>query len=292
MSKFCYLGKINSSSAILIQPHKNSKAICRNISKANTVLSMNKRREITDEQKADAARLKAVFQARQKEAKAQGKKLTQADLGEMCGWESGQSAASQYLNAYVPLNIEALLRLSKALEFDPSDVSPSLASAIKSVPGTFQTTKAAGGSPSGDDYVLIPRYCVTGSCGDGYLNDHVEVNGGLAFRRDWIKQLGCKADDLYVIYAEGDSMEPYIFAGDIVLLDTGALEAKDRQVYALRRADGTISIKRLVQQVVGGWVIRSDNPDKSRHPDESVAESVLHEIPILGRVIWRGGGVG
>ena len=87
-------------------------------------------------------------------------------------------------------------------------------------------------------------------------------------------------------------MEPYIFAGDIVLLNTGALEPKDRQVYALRRADGTISIKRLVQQVVGGWVIRSDNPDKSQHPDESVAESVLHEIPILGRVIWRGGGVG
>lgn len=146
--------------------------------------------------------------------------------------------------------------------------------------------------PSKDDYVLVPQNNAIAECGAGYLNDHVEVNGGLAFRRDWIKNLGCKADSLYAIYARGASMEPHIFEGDIVLIDTGSVEPKDRQVYALRRPSGEISIKRLVQQITGSWVVRSDNPDKNNYPDEPVTEAVLHDMPILGRVIWRGGGVG
>lgn len=206
--------------------------------------------------------------------------MTQSDLANRVG--VSRAAITLWLQGEHGLKADNLLKVATALDCSPTWLQT----------GKETGSPSAGNAPAASDYVLIPRYCVTGSCGDGYLNDHVEVNGGLAFRRDWIKQLGCRADELYVIYAEGDSMEPYIFAGDIVLLNTGALEPKDRQVYALRRADGTISIKRLVQQVVGGWVIRSDNPDKSRHPDESVAESVLHEIPILGRVIWRGGGVG
>lgn len=155
-----------------------------------------------------------------------------------------------------------------------------------------ERTSSEPGSPSSADYILIPRYDARAACGDGYLNDHVEVNGGLAFRRDWVKGLGAKPDDLSVIYAEGESMEPYIFAGDVVLIDTGCVEPRDRQVYALRRQDGSIIIKRMIQHVLGGWAIRSDNPDKGKYPDEPVTESGLDEIPILGRVVWRGGGVG
>ncbi|MOA13864.1 putative HTH-type transcriptional regulator [compost metagenome] len=101
-----------------------------------------------------------------------------------------------------------------------------------------------------------------------------------------------KADNLYVIYADGDSMEPYIFEGDVVLFDGSDTEPRDRQVYAIRRPDGGISIKRIVQQLAGGWMIRSDNPDKSAYPDEQVSRATLHDMPILGRVIWRGGGIG
>lgn len=150
----------------------------------------------------------------------------------------------------------------------------------------------AGAPPSKADYVLIPQYLVKGGCGGGYLNDHVEVNGGLAFKREWIKRAGVKPESLYVIYADGSSMEPYIFEGDVVLFDTSTKEPRDRGVYAIRRPDGGISIKRLVRQLSGSWLVRSDNPDKACYPDEPVSETVLHELPILGRVIWRGGGIG
>lgn len=144
-------------------------------------------------------------------------------------------------------------------------------------------------TPSERDYALIPQFKVRGSCGDGYLNDHVEISQGLVFKRDWLARMKAKPENLLVIYAEGDSMEPYVFAGDVVLFDSSKLEPRDRQAYVIRRPDGGISIKRLIQQISGGWLIRSDNADKSKYPDEQLSESALHEIPILGRVIWRGG---
>lgn len=146
--------------------------------------------------------------------------------------------------------------------------------------------------PSEDAYALIPQYTAKGDCGDGYFNDHVEVKGGLAFRREWIKRMGAKPENLFVIYAEGCSMEPYIFDGDVVLFDWSDTIPRDRQAYAIRRPDGGISIKRIAQQLSGAWIIRSDNPDKSAYPDEPVSSAALHDMPILGRVIWRGGAMG
>lgn len=150
----------------------------------------------------------------------------------------------------------------------------------------------SGHSPSKNDYALIPQYDVRGACGDGALNDHVEVTGGLAFKRDWLRRMGAKPQHLFVIYATGSSMEPYIFEGDVVLFDSADTIPRDRQVYAIRRPDGSISIKRMAQQISGNWLIRSDNPDKARYPDEEVSPASMHDVPIIGRVIWRGGALG
>lgn len=147
-------------------------------------------------------------------------------------------------------------------------------------------------SPSEKDYALIPQFSAKADCGAGYLNEHVELTEGLAFKRDWLKRINAKPENLYIIYASGDSMEPYIFEGDVVLFDTSQTEPKDKQVYVIRRPDGGNSIKRLTQQLSGAWVIRSDNPDKNSNPDELASEESIHGMPILGRVIWRGGGVG
>ncbi|WP_375538599.1 S24 family peptidase [Pseudomonas brassicacearum] len=112
---------------------------------------------------------------------------------------------------------------------------------------------------------------------------------GLVFKRDWLARMKAKPENLRIIYAEGDSMEPYVFEGDVVLFDSSEIEPKDRQAYVIRRPDGGISIKRMIQQLSGAWMIRSDNVDKVKYPDEMLSENALHEIPILGRVIWRGG---
>lgn len=153
----------------------------------------------------------------------------------------------------------------------------------------LDSSRDANGSPSEADYAVIPQFKARGACGDGYLNDHVEVSEGLAFKRDWLARMKAKPENLRIIYAEGDSMEPYVFDGDVVMFDSSSVEPRDRQAYVIRRPDGGISIKRMVQQMSGTWLIRSDNTDKAKYPDEMLSESALHEMPILGRVIWRGG---
>lgn len=148
----------------------------------------------------------------------------------------------------------------------------------------------APGSPSEKDYALIPQYTAKGSAGNGHLNEHVEIKGGLAFKRDWLSRLGVKEHRCSVIYAHGSSMEPSIFDGEVVLIDHDDTEPRDAKVYVLQRPDGEIIIKRLIKQMAG-WVIRSDNEDKRRYPDEPISADSLQQIEVVGRVVWRGGGM-
>lgn len=151
-------------------------------------------------------------------------------------------------------------------------------------------SEPAPGAPSEKNYALIPQYTAKGSAGNGHLNEHVEVKGGLAFKRDWLARLGVKEHRCSVIYAQGTSMEPSIGDGEVVLLDHDDTEPRDGKVYVLQRPDGEIIIKRLIKQMAG-WVIRSDNEDKRRYPDEPISADSLQHIEVVGRVVWRGGGM-
>ncbi len=192
------------------------------------------------------------------------------DSGNLSRFERGLQGASQ----------ELLTKILEALDLSIADAR--LAAAKNPWPQSDR-------SPSKDDYALIRQYSASGECGDGYLNGHVELSEGLAFKRDWLARIGAKAENLAVMYASGDSMEPYIFDGDVVLFDTKDTEPRHGQVYVVRRPDCSVSIKRLVQQLAGDWVIKSDNPDRS---DEKVSADTIHELPFVGRVIWRGGNMG
>ncbi|AGA72624.1 MULTISPECIES: helix-turn-helix domain-containing protein [Pseudomonas] len=94
------------------------------------------RTPLSPEQLEDARRLREIYQARVRESRDDPSKpkLTQTEVGERCEWKSPQSTVSQYMNGKVALNLEALLKLSKALEFKIEDVSPSLAESLKDAP--------------------------------------------------------------------------------------------------------------------------------------------------------------
>lgn len=150
-------------------------------------------------------------------------------------------------------------------------------------PGPSQTENI----PSDDEYALIPQYSAKGACGPAYHNGHVEVRGGLAFKRDWLARLGLRPENLSVIAASGESMAPTIQDGEVLLIDHSDAEPRDGKVFALARGDELV-VKRLARDFAGGWIVRSDNPDKTRHGDMQVADTALR---IVGRVVWRGGGL-
>ena len=69
----------------------------------------------------EAARLKAIYKQRKKLDPT----LNQARIAEVCDW-AGQSVVSQYMTGKIPLNLTALLKFSKALQFKPTEVSERL----------------------------------------------------------------------------------------------------------------------------------------------------------------------
>lgn len=211
------------------------------------------------------------------------RKMSQASLAEAVGLD--QTTISNLERGKV-LSTSKTAQIARALGVDPHWLATGQGEMLSNV----ETAAAeANTSPSEADYALIPQLSANGHCGDGYLNDHVEVTGGLAFKREWLKRMGARPENLRVIYAEGDSMEPFIVDGDVVLLDLSKTEPTSQRVYAIRRPDGGISIKRLVQRFTGEWVISSDNPNKAKFQDEPLSLESASQVPFVGEVIWRGG---
>ena len=141
---------------------------------------------------------------------------------------------------------------------------------------------------SDHDYVLVNRVDVRPSAGEGALVFQEEEGPPLAFSAQWIKERGLKRRNLLTVKAQGDSMEPTIYDGDVIMLDSGFEQVVDGQVYVLRYGDD-LKVKRLFQRYDGSLIIRSDNEQK--YPPETVPAEANGRVAVIGRVVWRAGGV-
>ncbi len=247
--------------------------------------------------------MRAMYARRVKESKDRGDKpaLNQAEVGERCDWKSPQSTVSQYMNGKVALNLEALVKLSNALDFQPAEVSPTLAggitraadtksdSPISLPPSDIPFPESADIEPVAEKYAFVPQYSAKAAAGLGHENPHVESVATLAFKREWLRIKGVNPKNLIVIYADGESMWPTINDHDVLLIDKSRAEPADGHVFVMASADKGAIVKRLVQSPLGGWIIRSDNEDKDQYPDLLLSRSEINEHRIIGRVIWRGG---
>lgn len=208
---------------------------------------------------------------------------SQRALGEMCGWEgkSAQARIGNYEKDLREPGIDDLKKLARAL-------GTTVTYLIGETSIAEPNHRVESGEPD-PQYAVITQYTATGSAGDGYDNNHVEVKGGLVFKLEWLKRLNLKAENLCVIYAEGMSMEPTITDGDVLLLDSSQREPISGKIYALRRPNGEISIKRLIQTHTHGWIIRSDNRDDVKYPDEPATDTEIGHLQIEGRIVWHAG---
>lgn len=145
-------------------------------------------------------------------------------------------------------------------------------------------------TPDEADFALIQQLDVSASCGDGCLVDHVEVKGGLAFKRSSLQDFGVTESNARVIYASGGSMWPTIQDGCVVLINITDTTPREGKVYAICTPDGLLLLKRLVRDYVPSmqtqaWIMRSDNPDKKSHPDKLLPPD--DRTHIVGRAIWN-----
>ncbi|MCC0054298.1 MAG: helix-turn-helix domain-containing protein [Defluviimonas sp.] len=135
-----------------------------------------------------------------------------------------------------------------------------------------------------DTFALIPHHEVRASAGTGLVpveEGEVEL---LAFRRDWLRRMGVNPRQAALIVATGDSMEPSIPDGAIMLLDTAITEVRNGWICAIVR-DGELLVKRIQKKLDGSVLLISDN---ERYQAEEIGEDRLHQLHIAGRVRWVG----
>ena len=148
---------------------------------------------------------------------------------------------------------------------------------------SHDATSGAQGSYRADEFTTISAYQVEASAGHGSQITDEPLAEPMAFRTDWLRREGFEPAKLAVIRAKGDSMEPTINDGDVILVRLKNGEAPRDGLYVLR-LDGGLFVKRL-QFDLGGIRIISDNP-LYKSCDLSKAE--LTELDLVGRVVWAG----
>jgi phage repressor protein C with HTH and peptisase S24 domain len=286
---------MDSSSAAFYQQQNTSSAVCLDISSANTLIRMKIRRPLTPEEVAESARLKAIYEQRKSAAKAAGRNLTQADVAEACGW-SGQSAFSQYATGKVPLNVEALLKLAKALNFDASEVSSRLLSTVASVQqdriqpsvklGSIETWDDE--TPLDDDEVYVPfLHEVELAAGSGRFAIEENANSRLRFNKKDLRHNGVQFSNARCVKVGGNSMMPVLRDGATVGVNVGKnslSDIVDGEMYAINH-NGQLRVKQVYRIPIG---IRLRSFNRDEHPDEDYTFQQIQEqqISILGHVFW------
>ena len=130
---------------------------------------------------------------------------------------------------------------------------------IRYVPFVQGVGLAAGASAAADDEYLLSY---------------------VPFRDDWLRRHGLIAEHCRVIEVAGDSMEPTIENGAVILVDFQRTSRRRDKVFAVRTEDGPV-VKRLRRHDEDGWWLVSDNEDYTPRPWP-------RDAGVLGQVMWTG----
>lgn len=205
-----------------------------------------------------------------------------------------QGMVWQYLNAKAPLNLSAALKFARGLRCEVSEFSGRLAAEMIQ-PGNSQEVIALRNRPGEPaqlvsltehpDLLEVPRVKFKLSAGvSGFAIDVEEGNGKpIFFRQDWFKFHGYRPDDLFAVRISGQSMEPRLWEGDLVVINTASANPVDGEPFALNY-EGELVIKRL-RRDAGEWWACSDNPDQQRYAPKRCTE----DVKIIGMVVYRQG---
>ncbi|WP_233575581.1 S24 family peptidase [Noviherbaspirillum saxi] len=117
----------------------------------------------------------------------------------------------------------------------------------------------------------------------GFSTELEEVDDNpISFRINWLQSRGYAEEKLIAIRVKGESMEPGLYDGDTVVVNTADTKPKDGEVYAVNY-EGEAVIKRMVREI-GFWWLVSDNHDQRRFPRKQCMGDMCI---IIGKVVHK-----
>jgi phage repressor protein C with HTH and peptisase S24 domain len=137
--------------------------------------------------------------------------------------------------------------------------------------------------PRLDGLTFVPEFDLGYSMGGGSVLGDAVPRGVVPFQKDWLRSVaGGAFAELFVARGDGDSMEPTLKDGDVVLIDTSQKDIRQQdRIWAV--AWGDLGMIKRVRRMPGGtYNLMSDN----------AAVTPVHaadgEMFVIGRVVWIG----
>lgn len=209
------------------------------------------------------------------------------------GWTQGQLAAASDVSQGTIGNIESgqrqarasLVKISRALGVHYDWLADGVGDMFdeNARPSHIAMESEAVYLVDNPDFPAVRRVTLklqAGITGFAIEADPDEV-APIVFRRDWFDRRGFEPDKLLAMSVKGASMEPVLFDGDTVVVNTAQTTPKDGAVFAINY-EGEAVIKRMVRDA-GQWWLCSDNPDAARFP----RKQANHTAIVIGEVVHR-----
>lgn len=204
--------------------------------------------------------------------------LTQAELARACGvkppsvsgWLSGKS---KFLRGENLLSAAAALGVRQQW----------LATGDGPMKDDSSTTAPPIDLEDNPDYPAIRRVTFKLSAGaSGFGIQYRDERGApIVFQRQWYEARGLNPDRLFAVEVSNGSMEPGLYDGDTVVVNTESVEPKDGVVFAVNY-EGELVIKRLVRDS-GQWWLSSDNPDQRKYSRKACDEHCI----LIGEIVHK-----
>lgn len=204
---------------------------------------------------------------------------SQRQVAEISGLK--QSHVSLILSGKRVPSVDLFARLCDAIDVSPEYVLTGNAAKKASALDT-QTEQ-------NNTKFAVPQFDLGYSMGGGTANFSSENDGQLAakdyfyFAKSFLREMSRGSlKDLFIARGVGDSMEPTLQDGDLVLIDRSQNSINDQDlIWAVAYGDLGM-IKRVRAMPGGGYQLNSDNRAVS------AIDAYDGEMTVIGRVVWIG----
>ena len=134
-------------------------------------------------------------------------------------------------------------------------------------------------------FVMFPRYEIEAGAGPGRNVQSEQVVDFVSFKEEWVQNfLRVPRENLALLSVKGDSMNPTLNDGDMILVDLRSDRIDDSAIYVLE-FDDALLVKRIQRKLDGSIVIKSDN---RLYEPEVLQKDRAEALRIIGRVVWSG----
>lgn len=135
------------------------------------------------------------------------------------------------------------------------------------------------------EFTLVPRLGVEASAGHGLVALAEEVTEQLAFKTDWLRDMGLSPALVGLVTCRGDSQDPVIKDGALMLVDMRPDQVIRSGCFYVIVLEGDVLVKLINRRTDGTIELISHN---AAYPKEIIDSQRLDKLTIPGRVVWAG----